>query len=71
MGFLRQTERAATARLIVALGRCGTPALPMAVRRRPICVPPPTGGVRREEGSALGGFAAGGLLGGLLGGDDD
>lgn len=25
----------------------------------------------REEGSLLGGFAAGGLLGGVLGGDDD
>ena len=32
---------------------------------------PQTGGARREEGSALGGFAAGGVLGGLLGGDDD
>jgi uncharacterized protein (TIGR00266 family) len=31
---------------------------------------PQTGG-SREEGSVLGGFAAGGLLGGLLGGDDD
>jgi len=31
---------------------------------------PQTGG-SREEGSALGGFAAGGLLGGILGGDDE
>jgi uncharacterized protein (TIGR00266 family) len=32
---------------------------------------PQTGGRGREEGSVLGGFAAGGLLGGLLGGDDE
>jgi len=32
---------------------------------------PQTGGGRREEGSLLGGFGAGGLLGGVLGGDDD
>jgi uncharacterized protein (TIGR00266 family) len=32
---------------------------------------PQAGGRGREEGSVLGGFAAGGLLGGLLGGDDD
>jgi hypothetical protein len=31
---------------------------------------PQTGG-SREEGSVLGGFAAGGLLGSVLGGDDD
>jgi len=31
----------------------------------------PQNGGRREEGSVLGGFAAGGLLGGVLGGDDD
>jgi uncharacterized protein (TIGR00266 family) len=32
---------------------------------------PQTGGGGREEGSLLGGFAAGGLLGSVLGGDDD
>ena len=32
---------------------------------------PQTGGGGREEGSMLGGFAAGGLLGGLIGGDND
>jgi uncharacterized protein (AIM24 family) len=32
---------------------------------------PQTGGGGREEGSVLGGFAAGGLLGSLLGGDQD
>lgn len=32
---------------------------------------PQTGGGGRDEGSVLGGFAAGGLLGGLIGGDDD
>jgi uncharacterized protein (TIGR00266 family) len=32
---------------------------------------PQGGGRSREEGSVLGGFAAGGLLGGLLGGDSD
>jgi uncharacterized protein (TIGR00266 family) len=32
---------------------------------------PQTGGGRREEGSLLGGFGAGGLLGGVLGGDDE
>jgi uncharacterized protein (TIGR00266 family) len=32
---------------------------------------PQTGGGRREEGSLLGGFGAGGLLGSVLGGDDD
>jgi uncharacterized protein (AIM24 family) len=32
---------------------------------------PQAGGRGREEGSVLGGFAAGGLLGGLLGGDND
>ena len=31
----------------------------------------PQMGGSREEGSVLGGFAAGGLLGGVLGGDDD
>ena len=31
----------------------------------------PQRGGSREEGSVLGGFAAGGLLGGVLGGDDD
>jgi uncharacterized protein (TIGR00266 family) len=31
----------------------------------------PQMGGRREEGSVLGGFAAGGLLGGVLGGDDE
>ena len=31
----------------------------------------PQQGGRREEGSVLGGFAAGGLLGGLVGGDDE
>jgi len=31
----------------------------------------PQQGGRREEGSVLGGFAAGGLLGGLIGGDDE
>jgi len=31
----------------------------------------PQNGGRREEGSVLGGFAAGGLLGGILGGDDE
>jgi len=31
----------------------------------------PQNGGHKEEGSVLGGFAAGGLLGGLLGGDDD
>jgi uncharacterized protein (TIGR00266 family) len=31
----------------------------------------PQRGGSKEEGSALGGFAAGGLLGGLMGGDDD
>jgi uncharacterized protein (AIM24 family) len=31
----------------------------------------PQRGGSKEEGSALGGFAAGGLLGGMLGGDDD
>lgn len=31
----------------------------------------PQNGGRREEGSVLGGFAAGGLLGGLLGGDNE
>ena len=31
----------------------------------------PQRGGSREEGSLLGGFAAGGLLGGMLGGDDD
>ncbi|MEO8154557.1 MAG: TIGR00266 family protein [Rhizobacter sp.] len=31
----------------------------------------PQNGGRREEGSVLGGFGAGGLLGGILGGDDD
>jgi len=31
----------------------------------------PQMGGHKEEGSVLGGFAAGGLLGGLLGGDDD
>ena len=30
----------------------------------------PQRGGSREEGSVLGGFAAGGLLGGMLGGDD-
>lgn len=32
---------------------------------------PQAGGSSREEGSVLGGFAAGGLLGSVLGGDDD
>ncbi|HJV62789.1 MAG TPA: TIGR00266 family protein [Albitalea sp.] len=32
---------------------------------------PQTGGGRREEGSLLGGFGAGGLLGAVLGGDND
>ncbi|MBI3369362.1 MAG: TIGR00266 family protein [Burkholderiales bacterium] len=32
---------------------------------------PQTGGGGKEEGSLLGGFAAGGLLGGLIGGDRD
>jgi uncharacterized protein (TIGR00266 family) len=32
---------------------------------------PQTGGGGREEGSLLGGFAAGGLLGGVLGGDSE
>src|SRR5437868_2118920 len=32
---------------------------------------PQTGGARREEGSVLGGFGAGGLLGSVLGGEDD
>jgi uncharacterized protein (TIGR00266 family) len=31
----------------------------------------PQNGGRKEEGSVLGGFAAGGLLGGVLGGDDE
>jgi uncharacterized protein (AIM24 family) len=32
---------------------------------------PQAGGSAREEGSVLGGFAAGGLLGGMIGGDRD
>ena len=32
---------------------------------------PQTGGSRREEGSVLGGFGAGGVLGSILGGDDE
>lgn len=46
-------------------------SLPLSRLASRIFAAAPQNGGRREEGSVLGGFAAGGLLGGVLGGDDD
>ncbi|MET0517401.1 MAG: AIM24 family protein, partial [Burkholderiaceae bacterium] len=46
-------------------------SLPLSRLASRIFAAAPQNGGRREEGSVLGGFGAGGLLGGILGGDDE
>ena len=46
-------------------------SLPLSRLASRVFVAAPQRGGSREEGSVLGGFAAGGLLGSLLGGDDE
>jgi hypothetical protein len=46
-------------------------SLPLSRLASRVFAAAPQNGGRREEGSMLGGFGAGGLLGSVLGGDED
>ena len=52
-------------------GTVGLQSLPFSRLASRIFAAAPQRGGSREEGSVLGGFAAGGLLGAVLGGDDE